>query len=1100
MKKNLLMSFLFISCLLFSAMAQERKITGKVSATEDGSSLPGVSIQLKGTAKGVQTDASGNYNIGVPENGGTLIFSYIGLVTQEVAIGNQSIINLQLANDTKALSEVVVTAIGIQRDKRSLGYSSSSVKADALAQKSEPDPLRGLTGKVPGVNIVAGGGAPGQGTRITIRGNSSFDGNNQPLFVVDGIPFDNSSNNGASGGTGFNSNSVISNRAYDIDPNNVESMTILKGAAASALYGSRAANGVVIITTKSGSKSARKGLEVTFNTSYSVEDVSSLPDYQDKYVQGSNQNYSASFIGNWGPAFPAAVDEINASLGFNRYTKTLFAGYPEGTVPHPLVTSGYGAPRYPSVFPELMENGKAVAVPLQAYDIVGGFFKTGKVAENGISISSGGDKTSLNAGVSNTKNEGIIPNSKTERTSLTFGGNANLANGLILSGNVNYVHTTQQSPQSGASYFADYGSGSTGSIYSRLFYLPRNYNLNGYPFENPVDGSNVFYRALDNPLWTAKYNLYNSNVNRVFGNLALAYDVTPWLNVLAKGGVNTYTDIQTNVVRPGGTATPLGASARGDISRTELDYTFIATATHDFSEKINTKLLVGANANERSGSDFGAVGTQVIDPSVINVGSTLTQQGGEYSFKRRLYGIFGELTVGYGNNLFLTASVRNDYSSTLPKANQSYLYPAVTATWVFSDALNLPKTILNFGKLRANYAKVGKDADPYLVNTVYNLGTTYANGNPYSVASLPGILNNANLKPEFTTEIEFGTELQFLNSRVGVDLAYFDRKSTDLIVSRRIATSSGFYFAKSNAGQINNNGIELGLTLVPIKTQSGFTWSTFTAYTRLRSEVISTGGDGDIILSGVGNSNLGSLFRVGQPYGMIFGSQNARSESGKLLINPEVGYPIPLPESQILGNPAPKYTVGFTNTFTYKGFTLSALLDYRHGGSMFSVTAGSLLLRGQLASSEDREGMRVIPGVYGDVQTGKALLVDGKEVPNTIPMSAFQYHFSSNGTGGFGAYGADETNVYDVTVIRLREVSLGYNIPKKFLDRYVKFLGSLRVSASGRNLWFYAPNMLKGLNFDPEVLSSFASSNVQGFDLGAAPSTRRFGFNLTTTF
>jgi TonB-linked SusC/RagA family outer membrane protein len=1097
MKKNLFLSFLVSLSVLFSAIAQDRKVAGKVSASEDGSSLPGVSIQLKGTPRGVQTDANGAYSIMVPDNGGTLVFSYIGLLTQEVAIGNKSEVSVTLANDTKALSEVVVTAIGIQRDKRSLGYSSSSVKADQLAQKSEPDPLRSMTGKVPGVNIVAGGGAPGQGTRITIRGNSSFDGNNQPLFVVDGIPFDNSSNNGAGGGTGFNSNTVVSNRAYDIDPNNVESMTILKGAAASALYGSRAANGVVIITTKAGSKSARKGLEVTYNTSYSVENISSKPDYQDKYTQGSNQNYSASFIGNWGPAFPASVDEINGQLGFNRYTKTLFAGYPEGTVPNPLVTSGYGASRYPSVFPEFLDaSGKALPVPLQPYDIVGGFFKQGKVAENGISISSGGDKTSLNAGISNTRNEGIIPNSKTERTSLSFGGNANLTNGLILSGNVTYVHTTQQSPQSGASYFADYGSGSTGSIYSRLFYLPRNYNLNAYPFENPVDGSNVFYRALDNPLWTAKYNLYNSNVNRVYGNMALAYDITPWLNVLAKGGVNNYTDTQSNFIRPGGTAVPLGIYGKGDLTRSEIDYTFIATASHDISEKFNAKLLVGANANERSGTDVGAVGSQVIDPSVINIGATLTQSGGEYNFKRRLYGIFGELTLGYNNNLFLTASVRNDHSSTLPKANQSYLYPAVTATWVFSDALNLPKTILNFGKLRANYAKVGKDADPYLINTTYNLGTTYATGNPYSTASLPGTLNNANLKPEFTTEVEVGTELQFFGGRIGVDLAYFDRKSTDLIVSRRIATSSGFFFAKSNAGQINNNGIELGLTLIPIKTKSGFTWTSFAAFTRLRSEVVSTGGNGDIILSGVGNSNLGSIFRVGQPYGMIFGSQNARSEGGKLLIDPETGLPFTLPESQILGNPAPKFTLGLTNTFTFKGFTLSALLDYRHGGKMFSVTAASLLLRGQLKISEDREGMRVIPGVYGDNSAYKAILVDGKEVQNTIPMSAFDYHFS----GGFGAYGADETNVYDVTVIRLREVSLGYSIPKSFLTKYVKFIGNLRISASGRNLWFYAPNMLKGLNFDPEVLSSFASSNVQGFDLGAAPSTRRFGLNLTTTF
>ncbi len=1095
MRKTLLKGFLLACMTCVTVFAQDRKITGKITSAEDGSSLPGVSVVVKGTAKGTNTDGNGSYSIDAPSTA-TLVFSFVGTITQEIAIGNRTSFDVKLAADSKQLSEVVVTAIGIQRDKKALAYAVSSVKGDQLAQRSEPDPLRALTAKVPGVNIIAGGGAPGQGTRITIRGNNSFDGNNQPLFVVDGIPFDNSTN--ANSG-GFNSNTVSSNRAYDIDPNNIESMNVLKGAAASALYGSRAANGVIVITTKSGSKSARKGLEVTYNASYSTEKLSTVPDYQNSYTQGSNQNYSASFIGNWGPAFPAEADRINGALGFNRYTKALFAssGYPEGTVPNPLVTSGYGAPRYPAVFPELLDaNGKALPYDLKPRDIVGGFFKEGRVVENGISISAGGDKTSINAGVSRTRNEGIIPNSFTQRTSLNFGGNATLANGIILSGNVNYVNTVQQSPQSGASFFADYGSGSTGSIYSRLFYLPRNYDLNGLPFENPVDGSNVFYRALDNPLWTAKYNLYNSNVNRIFGNMALSYDVTPWLNVLAKGGVNTYTDVQRNNIRPGGTAVPLGSIARADVSRTELDFTFLATATHDFSEKFNAKLLAGVNANERSGSDFGAYGSPVIDPNVINVGTTLTQSAGDYNFRRRLYGIFGELTLSYNNYLYLTGSVRNDHSSTLPAANNSYVYPAVTASFVFSEALHLPKTFLNFGKLRANYATVGKDADPYNVSTAYNLGTTYATGNPYSTASLPGKLNNANLKPEFTTEVEVGTELQFFNNRIGVDLAYFDRKSTQLIVSRRVATSSGFYYAVSNAGQINNNGIELGLTIVPIKTKSGFTWTSYAAYTRLRSEVASTGGNGDILLSGVGSSNLATIFRAGQPYGMIYGSQNARSESGKLLLNPETGLPFTLPESQILGNPAPNFTLGWTNTFTYKGFTLSALMDYRKGGKMFSVTAASLLLRGQLKFSEDREGMRVIPGVLGDPATYKAILEDGKEVKNTIPLSAFTYHFSN----GFGAYGADETNVYDVTVIRLREVSLGYSVPKTFLNKYAKFLGSFRISASGRNLWFYAPNMLTGLNFDPEVLSSFANSNVQGFDLGAAPSTRRFGINLSATF
>ncbi len=1094
MRKLLLQTFLLVTVACLSLTAQDRKVTGKVLSAEDGSALPGVSVVVKGTAKGTNTDANGNYAIEAPSSA-TLVFSFVGTTSQEVSIGNRTAVDVKLAADSKLLNEVVVTAIGIQRDRKALAYAVSTVKGDQLAQRSEPDPLRALTAKVPGVNIIAGGGAPGQGTRITIRGNNSFDGNNQPLFVVDGIPFDNSTNSNSGG---FNSNSVSSNRAYDIDPNNIESMNVLKGAAASALYGSRAANGVIVITTKSGSKSARKGLEVTYNASYSTEKISTVPDYQNSYTQGSNQNYSASFIGNWGPAFPAEVDRINGALGFDRYTKALFGstGYADGTIPHPLITSGFGAPRYPAVFPELLENGKAIAVPLQPYDIIGGFFREGRVVENGINISAGGEKASINAGVSRTRNEGIIPNSFTQRTALNFGGNATLANGLILAGNVNYVNTSQQSPQSGASYFADYGSGSTGSIYSRLFYLPRNYNLNGYPFENPVDGSNVFYRALDNPLWTAKYNLYKSNVNRVFGNMSLSYDVAPWLNLVAKGGVNTYTDTQRNNIRPGGAAVPLGSLGRADLTRTELDFTFLATFSHDFSEKIGAKLLAGINANERSLSLLSASGSPIIDRNVQVIGSTLTQQAFEYLERRRLYGIFGELTLSYNNYLFLTGSVRNDRSSTLPAANNSYIYPAVTAAFVFSEAFKLPKTILNFGKVRANYATVGKDADPYSVATAYNLGTNFVNGTAYSVANLPGRLNNADLKPEFTTEVEVGTELQFFNNRIGVDLAYFDRKSTQLIVSRRIPVSTGFVSEVSNAGQINNRGIELGLTLVPIKTKSGFTWTSFAAYTRLRSEVVDAGPAGEIFLGGLGSSNIGTMHRNGNPYGMIFGSVNARDTDGKLLINSESGLPFELPESQLLGNPAPDYTLGWTNTFTYKNFTVSALMDYRKGGKMFSVTAASLLLRGQLKFSEDREGMRVIPGVLGDPATYQAILEDGKPIKNTIPLSAFTYHFSN----GFGAYGADEVNVYDVTVIRLREITAGYSVPKEILSKYAKFFGSARISLSGRNLWFYAPNMLTGLNFDPEVLSSFADSNVQGFDLGAAPSTRRFGVNISLTF
>ncbi len=1093
MKKNLLLSLLGV-IMSFAVMAQGKKITGKVTSSDDGSGLPGVTVQVKGTSKGSQTDIEGNYSIEAA-SGSTLVFSFVGMNTQEVKLGNQSVVNVSLGADTKQLSEVVVTAIGIQREKKALAYAVSNVNAESLQQRSEPDALRALNGKVPGVNIISGGGAPGQATRITIRGANSFAGNNQPLFVVDGIPFDNSVN----ATDGFNQNTVTSNRAYDIDPNNVESMTILKGAAASALYGSRAANGVVVITTKAGSKNAKKGLEVTYNSSYSTEKISTVPEYQDSYTQGSNQTYNGGFIGNWGSAFPAEVDRINQSLGFERYSKIIDGNYAAGYVPNPLTGVAYGAARYKTAFPEFLDaNGNATPYELKPYDIIGGFFRRGSVVENSFNISSTGDKTTISAGASRMTNQGIIPNSGADRTTLNFGGNATLANKLNLSGNVNYVNTNQNSPQSGAGYYADYGGlAASGSIYSRLFYLPRNFDLNGLPFENPVTGANVFYRALDNPLWTAKYNTYTSKVNRVFGNMALTYDVTPWLNLTAKGGVNTYDETRREVYRPGGNSVPLGQVARRSITNTELDFTFLASANKDISEKINMRLLAGFNANQRYKNISSTLGQTIIDPNLLILGGTNTQFASEFQSLRRLYGFFAEYGASYNNYAFLTATIRNDHSSTLPAANNSYLYPSLSGSFIFTEAFKLPTNILSFGKIRANVAKVGKDADPYQVFTSYNFAVQYYNASPISATRLPSTLSNANLKPEFTTEYEIGTELQFFKNRIGVDLAYFNRVSTDLIVTARIPTSSGFDFKATNAGKIINRGWELGLNLVPIKLNNGFTWNSFIAYTRLRSEVADAGPSGELFLGGTGLSSTGTMHRNGFPYGMIYGSRNARDDQGNVLISPTTGLPLQEPTSQILANPAPNFTVGWTNTFSFKGFNLSVLMDYRDGGSMFSATAASLLLRGQLKFSEDREGMRVIPGILGDPQTYKPLLDEaGKTIKNTIPMTAFQSHFSN----GYGAYGADETNIYDITTIRLREVSLGYNIPKAFLKKTLPFIGGLRVSVSGRNLWFKSPNMLTGLNFDPEVLSNFADSNIQGFDLGAAPSTRRFGANLSVSF
>jgi len=1100
MKKFLLLCFSFVFVL--SAWAQDRVVSGSVTSAEDGSALPGVNVVLKGTTNGTVTDANGSYRLTVPATGGSLVFSFIGLQTQEVAIGDRSVVDITLGLDVQQLSEVVVTAVGIERDKKALGYSVASLNSEKIQSRSEVDPLRALQGKMPGVNISGAGGSPGQSTKINIRGMSSMTGNTQPLFIVDGIPFDNSTNDA----TGASQNTVFSNRAFDLDPNNIESISILKGAAASALYGSRATNGVVVITTKAAKKGSKKGLEITYNSSYNVEELSGIPDYQDVYTQGSNQVYNGGFIGNWGAPFPNYVDALNAQYGTN-YTKTYGVypdgkPYPDGTAPNPINN------RYPGMFPEFVQqytrtdNGAVVNVSapyvIEPHDIIGGFFKQGKIFENAIQISSGSDKANINAGASRMTQEGIVPNTEATRTTLSFGGNGQLDNGLFLSGTVNYANTTQQSPQSGGSAFTDYASGDGGaSMYARLFYLPRNFDLNGLPFENPVDGSNVFYRALDNPLWVAKYNLYTSDVNRVYGNLTASYDVTSWLNVLLKGGVNTYSEARRNIIRKGGIAVPNGSVWTEDLTNTEQDYNLIVTFDKDLSEDINLRALVGYNANQREYSSRKVTGNNIISNGLYLTDATSTQiVDYDYSRLRRLNGVYADLSLSYKDYLFLNVVARNDKSSTLPKGNNSYFYPGASVSFVASDAFDLPSFIDRL-KLRAGYTKVGNDANPYLTNVVYMLTTPFtpSGGSPVNRGSLSNVLGNPNLKPEFTTEAEGGIEVAFLNGKIGLDLTYFSRVSTDQIASAAVARSSGFTQEIVNVGELTNKGWEIGLDLNPVKLDNGFSWNSYVAFTRIRSEIVDAGPTGEIIIGGPGGGYGQTIHRNGFPYGQIFGSKNARDEEGNLLIDPNTGMPFPLETEQIVGDPNPDFTLGWTNTFNYKNFSFSFLIDWKQGGDLFSFSAASLLLRGQLANSVDREGLRVVPGILGSPQTFTPILDENNQkIQNTIPVTAFDSHFSN----GWGAYGQTEVNIYDATTIRLREISLGYTVPKQLLAKTP--FGSAKISVSGRNLWWNAPNMLEGLNFDPEASGLVSSTNVQGFEYGTAPTTRRYGVNVSLTF
>lgn len=1065
------------------AAEQERAITGKITSKSDGSALPGVSIMVKGTTKGTVTDMDGKYRITVPGSASTLVFTYISFETQEVVVGSQATINIQMVESSKTLNEVVVTAAGIKREKSTLGYSVTTVTAEKLAQKSEPDPLRALTGKVAGVNIQSSGGVAGGGTNITIRGNSSLNGNNQPLFVVDGVPFDNSSfsNVGATsvGGAG------VTNRAFDIDPNNIQSMTVLKGAAAAALYGSRAANGAVIITTKSGKKQSRKGTEITYSTSYAVENVSGLPEYQTKYGQGTNNDYRHGVYASWGQPFVGV--------------QSLFPT--RATIPQQLTRQFSSA-----VFPQFYQADGVtpIQVPYQSFakENVKNFFQTGNVYENALSISSGSEKGNFTAGLSRTNNTGVVPNNEINRTSINIGGNIKLENKFYASGSINYVMTDQKTPPIG---------GSTGSIMAALMYTPTSYDLTNYPYET-AEGNNVYdYTGLDNPYWSVKHSVSTSKVDRYYGNIVLGFDPLPWLNIQNTAGFNAYTDRRLNVRGKGSSSYSNGSITVDNIYRQELDNTFLVTANKALTSDLNLRWIVGNNINQRltNRTAFYGDGIIVADLNSINNTSSVTPiqlPNNRNILEQRFYAFFTDITFDYKNYASLNIVGRNDVSSTLPPDNRSYIYGGANGSFIFTKALKLPTNILNFGKIRGGYTRVGNEATAYqtaafyLVNSplgatsgIGSIGAPFTSPNgTYNSVTQANLLTNANLKPEFITELEVGSELQFFDSRIGIDFTYYNKKSTSQIFEVTAAPSSGYTSQILNLGKATNTGIEVALTLSPIRTNNGFNWDISSVFTRNRNIINDLGGYKQFVYGGANGTS--SVHILGQPYGLIYGNAYARDDAGDILIDPNTGKPLVSGALQAIGNPNPDFILGITNSFTYKNFSLSVLFDWKKGGQLYSSTVGQMLSRGVTKDTENREFQIVSPGVLGVASTLKPLLdANGKTIPNNVAISYEDYFFNN----GLGPGGVDEGNIFDATVYRLREVSLAYQVPKSLLKKTP--FGAASISISGRNLFYYAPNFPKYTNFDPEV-SSLGVGNSQGYDNLAVPTTKRFGVNLRFSF
>ena len=1088
MKRHLLLSLLLMLTLIGRGWAQSRTVSGRVidKATNEG--LPGVSVIVKGTTNGTATNAEGQYSLNVAGEGGNLQFKNLGYVNVERSIGSSNTVDVAMDVDTKELNEVVVTALGVPREKRALGYAVSEVKADQVVQKSEPDVLRTLSGKVPGVNIISSSGVPGSSSRITIRGNTSLLGNNQPLFIVDGVPFDNSqtdSENQLVRGAGYSS------RSADIDPNNIASINVLKGAAAAALYGSRAAGGVIVITTKTGSgQRGPKGVQIGYTTGYSIEKIGGLPQYQNNFGAGANFVQSSA-NGSWGPRFNS-----------EQAPDTTTIAHPQAGEP------GFGIP-------------SGTRLPYKAYpNNVKDFFETGHVYENSISLNGTGDNTTFNAVVSRSDVAGTIPFSKFTRNNISAGG-AGTFNKFTVSGTVGYTNTEQRGPQLGAN-----NAVGNASAFARILFLTRSLDLQGLPYINSETNRQSFgwlTAQADNPRWSVENNSYTSRVDRIVGSIAMSYAFKEWLTLSYTGGINTYTDFRRTTVRAGSNAFGgIGNIIEDNIQNTELEQTLLLTFNKNLSEDISLRASFGQNVNQREFNSTSFVGSSTIIFGIDNIENTLSKNTNGYDFaKRRLMGLLGDVTVGYKEWAFLTATGRNDWSSTLNRdpenfrPGKSFFYPSISGSLVVNEALNLDAPWLSLAKLRIAYAKVGKDASPYvsgrqrfIINPTFGnadqgIGTAFpftpTGGGPTTALQTYSTIANPNLTPEFTTEVEVGGDVSLFKNRVSVSASYYDRRSTNQIANITLPSSSGYSSYTTNFGEISNKGVEIAATVVPLEV-AGFRWTSTFNFTRNRNivESLTSGVDRIAFGSYFAGGGIRPILEPGKPFGAFYGSAAARDENGNLLVDATTGRLMQDPNPKIIGNPNPEFQMSFINGFTYKGLNLNFLVDYRKGGSLYSTTLQSYLGRGATRDTEDRDRIVVIKGTQARIDNAGNVIIsrngDGTPVANTRAISVNDLYF---GAGSAAIGGFAEQSVYDATTVRLREITLGYDLPKALLSKTP--FGSFNLSLSGRNLYWYSPNLPKYTNFDPET-STFGSGNSQGFEYTNAPSTRRYGVNLRVTF
>ena len=1079
MGKRIHLFLLALAIGVIQGAAQVTTVRGIVTTEEDGEPVIGASVIVKGTSLGTVTDVNGRFELsGFPPSATRLLISYISLMAKEVAIAPQ--VSVTLKSDTHLLDEVVVTALGISREKKALGYTAQEVKQDALVQGKDNNLLNSLSGKIAGVRITNTQGDVGS-SRIVIRGETSIAGENQPLFIVDGIPVDNSQLNARSSGRDFK------NAIADLNPEDIKTLTVLKGPNAAALYGARAAHGAIVITTKGGDK-RQKGIGITLHSSTQVSFVATLPEFQNLFGQGAGGRFS--YVDGKGAGVNDGVDE---SWG-------------------PRLDIGLLIPQFDS---PLDADGNRVATPWVSHpNNVRDYFRMGISTNNGISVARGDDKYQFRVGYNYEKQVSIVPDAGTNKTNISLNTDYHLAKWIVVGATANYiVYTAPSLPGSATPSGSNVRSNSP---MLQFLWFGRQVDTNSLKADYTRNWNSSYY---DNPFWSASYNTQSQERHRLIGDLHAEFRLTDGLNVRFRTSTDWYNDRRKSKVKWGsaGAGSPYGSYAEDAYTVKENNTEVLATYIKQLNKNWGIDALLGFNVrNKQYENNYQAAPRLAVADlyTLTNSRDPLTSSNDFY--RLRQYGLYGSIQLDYRRWAFLNITGRNDWSSTLPVDNNSYFYPSVTASVLLSEAFGWRSKAVNYLKIRGGWSQVGADANPYQLATVFTSETAF-NGNPLQSSSTIGM--NPNLKPENTSSIEAGFEAAFWDNRLYLDFTYYKTDSRNQILKLATTAASGYTSQVRNAGHIRNRGYEIQLGAVPIQTSKGFRWNLDLNYGANSSKVVKLDDEGLITSYQLYSSGIQILASVGEAYGTLFGTSYVRDANGNVVVDAN-GLPKISTTNKTLGKFTPDWTGGISNTFSYRSLSLSFLIDASVGGSIFSNTNKTGKYTGVLAntlSGRDAEhgglwyytaamGNNVrlsespsysvsSDGLYYAQVNGQSTRVyqDGIMVEGVTESGSKNEEVVSAEKYYHRIYSIAEANVYDASYVKLREVALSYRLPRLWTQKL--HLQEASVTLTGRNLWTIYKSVP---NIDPE--SALTTGNAQGVEAYSLPTTRSFGVNLSVKF